>query len=68
MSQKTGMNRRQFMKYSAGAAVVGMGFPSIVPASVLGRTDIVLPSEKITVGCIGMGGMGLVDMRSFLFE
>ncbi len=68
MPQKTGMDRRQFMKYSAGAAVVGMGFPSIVPTSVLGRTGIVLPSDRITVGCIGMGGMGLVDMRSFLFE
>ena len=68
MSQKTGMDRRQFIKCSAGAAVLGMGFPYIVPTSVLGGTGIVLPSDKITVGCIGMGGMGLVDMRSFLFE
>ena len=68
MSKKTGMDRREFVKCSAGAAVLGMGFPYIVPTSVLGRTGIVLPSDKITVGCIGMGGMGLVDMKSFLFE
>jgi predicted dehydrogenase len=46
--QKT---RRDFVKGSMGA-VVAMGFPAIVPASVFGQTD---PSNRINVGAIGVG-------------
>ncbi len=68
MPQKKGINRRQFMKYSTGAAVAGFGFPYIIPSSVLGRSNLFLPSDKITVGCVGMGGMGREDMETFLAE
>ena len=60
------VNRRQFLKRSAGLTVAGLGFPCIVPSSVLGGPAAVAPSEKLTVGCIGMGNMGGSDMRSFL--
>jgi predicted dehydrogenase len=43
--------RRDFLKKSMGA-VVAMGFPSIVPASVFGQTA---PSNRINVGAIGVG-------------
>jgi predicted dehydrogenase len=43
--------RRDFVKESMGA-VVAMGFPAIVPASVLGQTA---PSNRINVGAIGVG-------------
>jgi predicted dehydrogenase len=46
--QKT---RRDFVKGSMGA-VVAMGFPAIVPASVFGQTA---PSNRINVGAIGVG-------------
>ena len=62
------MNRRQFIQRSAGVTIAGIGFPYIVPPSVLGRTNTILPSDKITVGCVGMGGMGREDMGTFLAE
>lgn len=62
------LNRRHFLKRSAGLTVAGLGFPCIVPSSVLGGPTAVAPSEKLTVGCIGMGNMGGSDMRSFLAE
>ena len=61
-------SRRSFLRRSAGAAVAGLGFPYIVPSEVLGGSAAVAPSEKLTVGCIGMGNMGGSDMRSFLRE
>jgi len=47
---------------------VGMGFPYIIPSSELGKSNGIAPSEKITVGCIGMGSQGRGDMRNFLRE
>jgi predicted dehydrogenase len=67
MAKRRSVNRRVFLKRSAGVAALGVGFPAIVPSSVLGRSSI-LPSDRITVGCVGMGGMGMGDMRTFLAE
>jgi predicted dehydrogenase len=53
------INRRDFVK-SSSAAVAAMGLPSIVPAAAFGAND------KITLGCIGVGGMGTGNMKSFL--
>ena len=49
MSSKS--NRRQFLKKSAFAAA----FPAIVPSSVFGKSA---PSNKVNIGCIGVGGRG----------
>ncbi len=68
MFDKKSMNRRQFIQRSAGVTIAGICFPYIVPPSVLGRTNTILPSDKITVGCVGMGGMGREDMGTFLAE
>lgn len=56
------ITRRQFLK---GSAVAATGFlvPTIVPASVFG-TDA--PSNRITFGFVGVGRMGLGDMREIL--
>ena len=61
-SQNTGhgLTRRAFLKASAAAAV---GAPYIVPSSVLGAAA---PSNRITMGCIGVGGMGTRNLRAFL--
>ena len=68
MAENRRVSRRQFLKGSAGVTVAGLGFPYIVPSSVLGRSNAVLPSETLTVGCVGMGGQGNGDMASFLAE
>jgi hypothetical protein len=41
-------------------------FPYIVPSSVLGKGNNVAPSKRITMGFIGVGGMGTNNMRAFL--
>jgi myo-inositol 2-dehydrogenase / D-chiro-inositol 1-dehydrogenase len=51
------MNRRQFLKKTAGAAGA-MAFFSIVPRRVLGGPDNTPPSEELTKAVIGVGGMG----------
>jgi len=56
------LTRRQFLKSSAVATAAVM-WPTIVPASVLGANP---PSNRITVGCIGVGRMGLGDMREIM--
>jgi len=50
-------SRRSFLKRTAlaGSAVA---FPTIVPSSVLGANGQVPPSERITVGFIGVGDHG----------
>lgn len=56
------VTRRQFLK---GSAVAATGFlvPTIVPASVFGAAA---PSNRIALGCIGVGRQGIADMREFM--
>jgi predicted dehydrogenase len=58
--------RRQFLKQTTGLALCAVGIPSIVPASALGRAGTVAPSNRIVVGCIGVGPQGQGDMSGFL--
>jgi predicted dehydrogenase len=58
-------NRRRFLQQAAASAAAAM-LPTIVPSSVLGANGEVAPSNKITLGCIGVGGMGTGNMRVFL--
>ncbi|HUT24639.1 MAG TPA: Gfo/Idh/MocA family oxidoreductase [Sumerlaeia bacterium] len=48
------MNRRQFLR-AAGGAVAAAGIPAIVPSSALGLNGRIAPSNRITLGFIGMG-------------
>ncbi|MHC4396039.1 MAG: Gfo/Idh/MocA family protein [Planctomycetota bacterium] len=66
MLQKKNINRRQFLKKAAAVAAGTAVFPYFVPASALGRTGTVAPSNRITLGCIGTGNQGVQDMRGFL--
>ena len=57
------VSRRRFLKTSmttAGAVLLG---PGIVPSSVFGADA---PSNRITFGCIGVGRMGLGDLREIM--
>lgn len=46
------LSRRSFLTKSAGIAVA----PMIVPASIFGKNGTVAPSNRITIGAIGIGG------------
>jgi predicted dehydrogenase len=56
------ISRRDFLKSSALAAA-GAALPTIVPSSVLGAGAA---SNRITIGCIGVGRMGLGDMQEVM--
>ncbi len=58
-------NRREFLKRTA-AATTAISLPWIVPARALGRDGAVAPSEKITLGVIGIGPRCTYDLRSML--
>jgi len=60
------INRRKFIKQSSGAVISALTFPSIVPSSVFGKSGQGVPSDRITVGCIGVGGMGTGNLKGFL--
>src|ERR1700748_783068 len=51
MARALKVSRRRFLKTAAGPAAVA-GFPTIVPSTVFGQ---MAPSERITVGAIGVG-------------
>lgn len=50
----TDPSRRDFLKKSAGAGAL-LGFPTIIPASVLGQNGKVAPSNRAAIGVIGCG-------------
>jgi predicted dehydrogenase len=55
------VSRRSFLKTTAAAAALAA--PYYVPARVLGANS---PSNRITVGCIGVGNQGFPMMQRFL--
>jgi len=61
-------SRRRFLAKLGGAAAVAVGGPSVIPASALGKGESVAPSNRITVGCIGVGNQGHAVMRNFLAQ
>ena len=58
-------SRRNFVRKSAFAAAV-LSLPTIVPAKALGREGAVAPSEKITLGVIGIGPRCTYDLKAML--
>lgn len=57
------ITRRTFIKTATLA-----GFPTIIPASALGKDGRPPPSERITLGCIGTGNNGINWLRNFLSD
>ncbi len=54
--------RRHFLTKSAAA----LAAPLILPGRVLGQSRTVAPNAKVRLACIGMGGMGTGNLKSFL--
>ncbi len=59
-------NRRQFLRQAGSLAAGAVGFPYVVSSSALGAGGAVAPSERITVGAVGVGPQGTGVMRNFL--
>jgi predicted dehydrogenase len=59
--ETTGVSRRGFLKTTA--AVGALAAPYYVPASVFGAKA---PSNRINVGCIGVGNQGFPNLLRFL--
>jgi predicted dehydrogenase len=57
--------RRDFLRGAASTAVAA-ALPAIIPASARGAARKPAPSNRIAMGCIGLGGRGTVNMRQFL--
>jgi predicted dehydrogenase len=66
MAVTTRVSRREFLRYAGGAAGAAAAFPHVVPSSALGKSGTTAPSNRVTVGCIGVGGMGTADMNLML--
>ena len=60
------IHRRQFLKRAAGLPAGAVVLPYIVSASALGNAGNTAASERITVGCIGVGPQGSGVMGNFL--
>jgi glucose-fructose oxidoreductase len=58
--------RRTFLKHTGAGLLSAAALPALVPASALGRGGGVAPSNRIVVGCIGVGPQGRGDMGNFL--
>ena len=58
--------RRDFLKRSTFLAASAALFPTIIPATAIGRGGRPSPSNRAVVGCIGTGPQGRGDMGNFL--
>ena len=58
-------SRRSFLKSTALVGAAGLA-PTIVPASVFAAPGRVPPSDRITIGSIGVGGEGTKNLMAFL--
>lgn len=61
-THRSKVNRRDFLR-AATTAAIG---PMIVPRHVVARSQAVAPSDRITLGHIGVGSMGGGHVRGFL--
>ena len=64
----TKISRRNFLRTNITIALAAGAFPTIIPASALGRPGKVSPNSRIVVGCIGNGPQGRGVMNGFLAQ
>ena len=59
--------RRDLLK-RAGLSALAAGVPWVIPGRALGKDGSVAPSDRITMGSIGLGWMGPGNLSAFLSE
>ncbi len=62
MASKMRLTRRRFL----GASGALLAAPYFIPSTVLGKDGGTAPSNKVTMGCIGLGWQGPHNMGQFL--
>jgi hypothetical protein len=60
LKRNTPLSRRGFLKRTGMLAAGAAGFPYIVPGSALGLDGATAPSNRITMGFIGLGKMAFL--------
>ena len=63
-ARKSRLNRRQFVRTTAGAVAAF----TLVPRHVLGGPRFVAPSEKVNIALVGAGGQGRTNLRGLFNE
>lgn len=63
--KKQALSRRRFLS-TLGLAAGAAAFPTIVPASAVGKGRVPAPSDRVTMGFIGLGSMGMGNLVNFL--
>ncbi len=58
------ISRRRFLEHVGRSAVGAMAFPYIIPSSALGADGVVAPSNRITLGFVGLGNQGLANLSN----
>jgi hypothetical protein len=58
MTSASAVSRRRFLHQTTTAVAAAFAAPAIIPASALGRAGAMPPSERVTMGFIGVGGQG----------
>ena len=62
MSTSKNLSRRHFLRRSTGIIAGLAAFPHVIPSSSLGKAGSVAASNRIVLGCIGVGGQGTRGM------
>ena len=66
MRSNATLSRRGFLKTGLVAGALTAGSPTIIPASAIGRGGRAAPSERVVIGCIGVGDRGTYLLGSAL--
>src|ERR1035437_4529817 len=65
-TNERGLSRREALRTALGNGALAA--PLILTASARGRGGAVAPSDRVTVGGLGIGSRGTSDLRSFLAQ
>ncbi len=64
MSDSNKPSRRQFLGATVATGVAGLASPTIIPAAALGRRGRRGANDRIQLGIIGVGSMGLANLNN----
>jgi hypothetical protein len=62
------VTRRDFLHTTVPTTAAAVAFPTLIPASALGLSGTIAPSNRISLGIIGTGNQGFNDINSFLAD